>query len=158
MPLPGLVKYDTPADYKAHFERVYCRGVVTTFDGIRVYFSPGKFGHCFYESSMRDGNKDVFSAVRAERIDWIGATLAHRDASLYQGWNNEDRTADPVRRVAVVFEDFVVVVEMGLKQSGELKANFVTCYQADNSIGKIRSSPVWAREECVERLLKRNGR
>jgi hypothetical protein len=107
---------------------------------------------------MRDGNKDVFSAVRAERIDWIGATLAHRDASLYQGWNKENRTADAGRRVAVVFEDFVVVVQMGLKQSGELKANFVTCYQADNSIGKIRSSPVWAREECVEQLLKRNGR
>jgi len=30
---------------------------------------------------------------------------------------------------------------MGLKQDGLLKANFVTCYQADNSIGKIRNSP-----------------
>jgi len=107
---------------------------------------------------MRDGNKDVFSVVRAERIDWIGATLANRDASLYQGWNKRDRALDPGRRVAVVFEDFVVVVQMGLKQSGELKANFVTCYQADNSIRMIRSSPVWTRERCVEQLLKRNGR
>lgn len=158
MPLPNLVRYATPAEYKAHFERAYCRSVVATFDGIRVYFSVEKFGHCFYESSMRDGKKDVFSTVRAERIDWIGATLASRDASLYQGWNKTDRAADASRRVAVVFEDFVVVVQVGLKQSGELRANFVTCYQADNSIEKIKSSPVWTREECVEQLLKRNGR
>jgi uncharacterized membrane protein YhdT len=36
--------------------------------------------------------------------------------------------------------------------SGSLKANFVTCYQADNSIGKIRSSPAWFRAACL-RLL-----
>jgi len=55
-------------------------------------------------------------------------------------------------RVAVVYEDFVVVVAMGLKLDGSLKANFVTCYQADNSIGKIRRSPVWSRVDCVRQL------
>jgi hypothetical protein len=54
--------------------------------------------------------------------------------------------------VAVVYEDFVVVVAMGLKLDGSLKANFVTCYQADNSIGKIRRSPVWSRVDCVRQL------
>ena len=63
------------------------------------------------------------------------------------------RQYDATRRVAVVYEDFVVVVAMGLKLDGSLKANFVTCYQADNSIGKIRTSPIWSREACL-RLLK----
>lgn len=58
------------------------------------------------------------------------------------------------RRVAVVYEDFVVVVAMGLKQDGSLKANLVTCYQADNSIGKIRSSPAWSKAECLALLRK----
>jgi hypothetical protein len=147
--------YSTPAEYKTHFERVYCRGVITTFDGIRVYFSSDKFGHCFYESSRRDGVKDIFSSVRAERIDWIRATLESREASIFQGWNKGSHS--PVRRVAVVYEDFVVVIQMGLKQDGSLKATFVTCYQADNSIGKIRSSPAWTREDCIERL-ERKGR
>ena len=56
---------------------------------------------------------------------------------------------DAKRRVAVVYENFVVVVAMGLRQDGSLKANFVTCYQAENSIGKIRSSPAWSRGECL---------
>jgi len=42
---------------------------------------------------------------------------------------------------------------LGLKQNGSLKAaNLVTCYQADNSIGKIRRSPSWSRAACI-RLL-----
>jgi len=36
--------------------------------------------------------------------------------------------------VAVVYEDFVVVVAMGLTQHGSLKANLVTCYQAADSL------------------------
>ncbi len=52
----------------------------------------------------------------------------------------------------MVYEDFVVVVAMGLTAHGALKANFVTCYQADNSIGKIKGAPAWSREACL-RLL-----
>ena len=62
------------------------------------------------------------------------------------------RQYDATRRVAVVYEDFVVVVAMGLKLDGSLKANFVTGYQADNSIGKIRTSPLWSREACLHLL------
>lgn len=149
---PPLVQYATPAEYRTHYERVYCRGTIHTADGIRVYFSASKFGHVFYESTARDGRKDVFSPVRAERIDWIKATLEHPQAVLYAGWNKDSRTHDMTRRVAVAHEDFVVVVLMGLKQNGDLRATFVTCYQADNSIGKIRTSPLWSRDECL-RLL-----
>ncbi len=46
----------------------------------------------------------------------------------------------------------VVVVAMGLKQDGTLKANLLTCYQADNSIGKIGGSPAWSRTACLALL------
>ena len=147
-----LVLYATPAEYRAHYERVYCRGTIQTFDGIRVYFAASKFWHMFYESTLRDGRKDAFSTVRAERIDWIKATLEHPQAALFAGWDKMSRTYDNTRRVAVVYEDFVVVVAMGLKQDGALKANFVTCYQADNSIGKIRTSPLWSQADCLRQL------
>lgn len=106
----------------------------------------------FYESTARNGIKDVFSPVRAQRIDWVKATLEHPTAALFEGWDKTLRQYDATRRVAVVYEDFVVVVVMSLKLDGSLKANFVTCYQADNSIGKIRTSPVWSRAACLHLL------
>lgn len=153
MALPPLIRYATPTEYRTHYERVYCRGNIQTCDGIRVYFDAGRFGHTFYESTFHDGRKDTFSSVRAERIDWIKATLEHPRAALFAGWNKKSRTYDNTRRVAVVYEDFVVVVAMGLKQNGALKARFVTGYQADNSIGRIRTSPPWSQADCL-RLLR----
>jgi len=152
MALPPLVHYATTAEYRTHYEQIYCRGNILTFDGIRVHFSPGKFGHMFYESTARNGIKDAFSPVRAQRIDWIKATLEHPAAALFEGWDKTSRRYDATRRVAVVYEDFVVVVAMTLKSDGSLKANFVTCYQADNSISKIRTSPVWSRAACLHLL------
>lgn len=152
MALPPLVNYATVAEYRAHYERAYCRANIQTFDGIRVFFGASKFGHMFYESTTRDGRKDVFSPVRAQRIDWIKSTLEHPNADWFEGWDKGSQAYDSTRRVAVVYEDFVVVVAMGLKRDGSLKANFVTCYQADNSIGKIRTSPLWSREDCVRQL------
>jgi hypothetical protein len=153
MALPPLVHYATVDEYRSHYVSIYCRGNIQTFDGIRVYFGAGGFGHMFYESTARDGRKDLFSPVRAQRIDWIKATLEHPSAALFEGWDKTSRQYDATRRVAVVYEDFVVVVAMSLKQDGSLKGNFVTCYQADNSIGKIRSSPAWSRAACL-RLLR----
>ena len=152
MSLPPLLHYATPVEYRAHYEQVYCRGVIHTFDGIRVYFSPDKFGHAFYESSPRDGRKDLFSGIRAQRMDWIRATLEHPQARLFEGWIKATGQYDATRRVAIVYEDFAVFVQMGLKKDGTLKANFLTCYQADNSIGKIEQSPAWRLESCM-RLL-----
>ena len=39
MALPPLVHYATVAEYRSHYDRVYCRGNILTFDGIRVYFA-----------------------------------------------------------------------------------------------------------------------
>ena len=41
---------------------------------------------------------------------------------------------------------------MGLNRAGALRANFITCFQADNSNGKIRTSPLWSREACLNAL------
>jgi len=106
MALPPLVHYDTVAEYhRSHYERVYCRGNIQTFDGIRVYFGAGKFGHKFYESTARDGRKDAISPVRAQRIDWIKATLEHHEAALCEGLDKISRQYDAMRRVAIVYED-----------------------------------------------------
>ena len=143
MSLPRLLEYETEAEYKDHFKRSYCRGAITTFDGIAVYFRPDKFDHAFYESSARDGNKDQFSFVRAQRLDWIKATLEHPEADLYMGWDKRGKNYNPHRRVSVIYEDFVVIIEIRQTKAGKLKGNFVTCYKADNSIGKIRNAPEW---------------
>ncbi len=154
MPLPPLLHYETEAEYRKHYRRVYCRGVIETHDGIRIYFQPQRFEHAFYEGC----EKNRFSPERAQRIDWIGATLTHPEAVQYQGWNNKKNYYTPDRRVSVIYEDFVVVVELALGRNDALKGKFITCYQADNSIGKIRQSPLWDRDLCLRILRGRNGR
>lgn len=151
--MPPLLLLATEDDYRRHYLRHYCRAVITTHDGIRVYFRAESFVHAFYESTLRNGVKDTsISAARAQRMDWIAATLADPAAERFQGWLKKERRYDPTRCVNVVFEDFVVVLSLGLRADGALKANFLTCIKADNSIGKIRTSPLWTQEDCVDAL------
>ncbi|WGZ94960.1 MAG: hypothetical protein QJT81_02965 [Candidatus Thiothrix putei] len=155
MSTPSLLLLDSPRAYREHYERCYCRGNIVTFDGIRVFFKPQKFGHAFYRNSQgRSGAKDEFCPVRAQRMDWIKATLENPDAELFMGWNKAERCHDEDRRVSVVYDDFVVVIELGLNQKGEMKGNFVTCYEADRSIDEIRKSPKWNLIKCLEKLKK----
>lgn len=155
MPLPPLLHYKTASEYKHHYERYYQRANIVTFDGIRVYFKPQKFGHAFYENSQRKkGPKDEFSPVRAQRMDWIKATLENPSARLYKGWNKEGKTYEENRRVSVVYDGFVVVIELSLNTHGELKGNFITCYVADQSINRIVNSPEWDKCRCLKELKK----
>lgn len=135
------------AAYRQHFEHNYCNGVIITHDGIRVYFSKQDFDHAFFESSGRRGEKDVFSIVRAQRMNWIAAALSDPAAVCYQGWDNKNKCHDVRRRVAVVVQDFVVVISLSTRRDGAIKAKFVTCYRADNSIGKIQQSPLWTLQD-----------
>lgn len=144
MPSPPKVTYATESDYRSHFHRVYCQAPIMTFDGIPVRFRRNDFDHCMFESSRRDGTKDRFSKERSERIDWIKATLESPDAELYQGWDKQRKRCDPDSRVAVVYEEFVVVIRVKQAADGTRRASFVTAYLADASIGKIRSMPKWA--------------
>lgn len=152
MPLPPLLQLTDEAAYRDHFVYTYCRRVIETHDGIRVFFQQEKFGHAFYESTNRDGKKDTFSRVRAERMNWISATLTDSAAIRYQGWIARTRSYDAARRVDLLHEDFVVVISLGLTRDGGLRANFITCYQADNSLAKIKVSPLWTREACLKAL------
>lgn len=155
MSLPPLLSYPTELEYKTHYQKHYLRGTIITFDGIRVFFKPQKFGHAFYENSNgRSGAKDVFSLKRAQRMDWIKLTLEHPEAEIYAGWNKDEKCVEENRRVSVVFDDFVVVIELSLNKKGELKGNFVTCYVADRSIVKIKKSPLWNKESCLQKLQK----
>lgn len=148
MPYPPLVSYTTEFEYRAHFERVYCQGAIATFDDIAVRFRKRDFDHCFFESSRRDGTKDSFSTARAERIDWIQATLQDSNSELYQGWDKKKKSYDRSRRVAVVMGNYVVIIAI----TGVDKADFVTAYVANTpetvgrpitTIDKIRRSPKW---------------
>lgn len=155
MALPPLLIYETFREYKQHYERHYQRGTIVTADGIRVYFKPQKFGHAFYQNSQRrKGPKDEFSEERAQRMDWIKATLEHPEAELYMGWNKDQKCYEEARRISVVFAEFVVVIELGLNKRNELKGNFVTCYVADKSINRIKSSPIWDKDKCLKNLNK----
>jgi len=138
---PPLVQYETVDEYRAHYERVYCRQPITTFDGIAVRFRKSRFNHCFYESTRRNQVKDTFSTQRAERINWIKAALQDPNAELYVGWNGKKKRYDQSHRVALVIGDYIVVIRL----SGKQNAQFVTAYVADSpsTIAKIKRSPKW---------------
>ena len=150
--MPPLLKLPDQAAYRAHYERTLCRGGIVTHDGIPVFFRKSEFGHAFFESSNRRGANDVFSLDRAMRMDWIPVALADPNVPCFQGWNRKRRRYDPTRRVAVVTDDFVIVIGIRQTRGGVMKANFITCYCADNSIGKIRKSPRWTLQECLNAM------
>jgi len=152
---PELLILSCEIDYQKYYEEEYCKCPIVTYDGIPIYFSKYKFNHAFYESSDRRGSNDIFSSVRAQRMGWIKVTLQSSTATLYQGWNKRERTYDPCRRVAFEYEQFVVIIRLSLKRDGTLKGNFITCYQADNSLSKIIQSPLWDKNKCIEKLKKR---
>lgn len=155
MPPPPLLTLNSIKAYREYYERDYCRGEVYTADGIRVFFKPQKFGHAFYRNSEgKPGPKNAFCPIRASRMSWIKPTLEHPDTEFFMGWNKYKKSYDEVRRVSVLYEDFVIVIELSLNRKSELKGNFITCYQADNSIEKIRQSPKWNRKKCLEKLKK----
>lgn len=144
---PAFVEYKTEAEYREHFLNYYCRACIRTFDGVRVYFRQTRFEHAFYQSSHgKAGAKDLFSLERAQRIDWIRAALESPQAELYFGWDKKNKVIEYGRRVAVVYGDYVVVVDL-FRADGEIThANFVTAYVADASIGKIKGGPRWDKQ------------
>ncbi len=145
MSYPPLVSYKTVEEYRFHFETVYCSKQIFTFDGIAVRFRKRDFDHCFYESIII--KDDTFSSKRAERIDWIKATLQDANSERYQGWNKKKKRYEKYRRVAIVMRDYVVVIAI----KGKKSADFVTAFIADtpgykgkpSTIDKIRMGPKW---------------
>lgn len=131
----------------------------TSMGAVPVYFGRDKFDHAFFESSRRDGNKDQFSLTRAMRMEDIGRALLAPSEDRRAGWDKKLKRYDHTHCVSIAMQEFVIIVRLGLTSKGYLRGNFVTCYVADNSIGKIRNAPKWNESECVTKLAeKRNGR
>lgn len=150
--MPPFLMLADEAAYRQYFTDTYARSAVQTHHGIRVHFKAQDFEHAFYESSQRNGVKDQFSQDRSQRMDWIMHTLTDPNADWYQGWIKAKRIYDASRAVAVASGDFVVVLRFRARKDGAIVANFVTCYYADNSIGKIRKSPLWDLNACRKAL------
>jgi hypothetical protein len=149
------------SDYRAYFIANFTARPLTfrtSSGGAPVYFASSDFDHAFYESTRRDGVKDQFSFTRAEQMDQIASVLANGSSDRFAGWHARTRAYDHTRCVCVASGDFVVVVRLGLTRAGALRGNFVTCYVADNSIRKIRTSPEWNEARCVAALTQRKGR
>ncbi len=140
---PPLLVLSSEAAYKAHFLQKYCRGPIETFDGIHVWFRADRFEHDFFESSRRNRVKDLFSTVRAQRMNWIEYTLKDPQAVLKQGWIKKEQRYDPMRRVALVRGNYIVVV--GITVRNREKAEFVTAFVADTprTLSQITSAPRW---------------
>ena len=139
---PNIVRHSTVDQYRLHYKSKYSQSVIYTFDGIRVYFPQQQFDDAFFESANRKKkDKSVFSWQRAERIDWIGAALVDRFAELYAGWDRNKKRIDNRRRIALVYGDYVVVLQIYAKKKS---ATFITAYIADsNTVAMIRKSPRW---------------
>ena len=140
---PPLVRYSSVQAYREHYERIYCKTPLITFDNIPVWFPKSQFNHAFFESSRRNKIKDCFSAERSHRINWIKTTLQNPNAELYCGWDKSKKRHNPTRRVCVIYDNYVVVIQLAKTRDGTLKGEFKTAFVADNSIGKIRNSPQW---------------
>lgn len=146
------------AEYRAHFIANFTRAPLTfqTSQGrAPIYFAAHQFDHAFFESTNWDGAKDTFSPARAERMDDIAVVLADRSVPRHAGWDSRSRSHSHTRCVSIAIDEFVVVVRLGLTRTGYLKGNFVTCYVADNSIGKILAAPEWNEAQCIQTLSQK---
>lgn len=145
--LPPLLKLENESAYRAHFEAVYCRGTIPTFDGIEVRFRKDDFDHCCYKTERGGFRKTVFCTIRAERIDWIKCALQDPGADLRVGWDNSRKCHRPDRRVAIVSGSYVVIID--ILKCGR-RARLVTTYVADSGPGQtltnIKRSPKWRRK------------
>lgn len=137
--IPNFVILPDEKDYKNYYINKYCNNEIITFDGIKVKFYDEQFDHAFYESSLKNGTKDVFSLERAKRIDWIEYALQNKDnVELYKGYNKRNKSYTISRRVhSIDSEDYVVVILF----TSNTTAKFLTAYYADNSGSKIKNSP-----------------
>ncbi len=137
-----LTQLPTEDAYRQLYLQTYCYAAspIITFDKIEVRFFAERFEHAFYESKNRQiADKALFSTIRAERILWIKDTLEDPSAVLRVGWDKKLKKYDKSYRVAVVKNDYVVIIWI----KDRTTAKFITAYVADNSIGKILGSPEW---------------
>ncbi len=148
METPHLLLLGSISEYQAYFDNNFCRQPILTFDDIAVFFCRDRFRHCMFESSRHNDCKDTFSKTRADRMPWIRETLINPMADLRQGWDKRYKRIDPDVRVAIAYDDSVVVIRTALDHKYNIKAEFITAYSADKSIAKIKKMPHWDKTKC----------
>lgn len=141
----AVAKDRTEEEWRDLWDAAYCRQCITTFDGIRVHFYSDNFDHAFFESSDRRwgakkaNKKDVLSLRRLSRFFWIKDVLRDPNAELHVGYDSSTKTFTRSKRVAVVKNDYVVIIQL----YSDKDAKFITAFVADQSIDKIKQSPSW---------------
>lgn len=138
----------TEEQFREMWKENYCQKQIFTHDGVRVHFYDNNFDHAFFESSVRNSSnkkksKDILSLRRLSRMLWIKDVLQDEEAEMYVGYNSKSKLYDNKKRVSVVKGDYVVVIEFYKLDH----AKFITAYVADNSIGKIKTSPRWGKSK-----------
>lgn len=147
MSYPSLLILADEDAYRNHWIKTYCIKGIVTFDGIVVRFRRDDFEHAFFESI--NNKDDTFSTKRAERMNWIAATLKDPSTELYEGWIKKQKCYDRNRRVALIMGNYVVVIALSKKEKKQ--ASFITAYVADtparpgrlSTVDMIRKGPKW---------------
>lgn len=62
---------------------------------------------------------------------------------LKQGWDRDIKSYDNSRRVALVKDNYVVIIRF----TAFLKASFVTAYELQSNEEKVSKSPEWIRDK-----------
>jgi hypothetical protein len=78
-----------------------------------VKFYEDMFDHCFYESDNRvQKDKSILSLNRLEKLLWIKDTLEDTTSLLKQGWDKDKKKYVANRRVALVKDNYVVIISI----------------------------------------------
>jgi len=130
------------AELRQLWSDTYCNSPITTFDGIKVKFYSKMFEHAFFESYNRiEKDKSILSLNRCEKMLWIKDTLEDSTAVLKKGWIKKTKTYDNNRRVALVKENYVVIILIyAVKQ-----ARFISAYEIndDDNLKLFLEGPDW---------------
>lgn len=132
------------AELRKIWDDEYCTKQIFTFDAILVKFYSEMFDHCFYESNNRKAkDKSILSLNRLEKIYWIKDTLQDPTAILKQGWDTKSKVYDNQRRVAMVKQNYIVVIVI----YAEKRARFITAFQIDNeeNLEQFMNGPDWIK-------------
>jgi len=90
MALPKLLQFETEEEYKVHYIKNYCMTCpIYTFDNIPVMFHEDSFEHAFYKRTHKSwgAQKDIFSILRGERMDWIRHALQDSNIIPKKGYD-----------------------------------------------------------------------
>lgn len=131
------------AELRLIWKEVYCESPIVTFDGISVQFYTHMFDHCFYESAdRRKKDKSILSLNRLEKIYWIKDALEDPDSMRKIGWDSKTKSYDRSRRVAIVKDNYIVVIMIFRNK----KARFITAFEVNDeeNLKKIVNGPDWA--------------